>query len=143
MKTKTPYLLSFILLGILLISSLPGKSFAQNDGVPAQDDVPIIFVNFDSISVTIISDRKVKGILMVDFQLALKETEDRDLVEKLEPRVRSELIQALTRFAAARVDVKRIVNVDLLASRMQEAVDKVLGEGLAQVLIEVASTQAR
>ena len=80
---------------------------------------------------------------MVDFKLSVKTREDVDEIDKLRPRIRSAVNEALTRVANARVNVRRPLDVELISSYIQGAVDTVMGEDFAEVLIAVASTQPR
>ena len=106
-------------------------------------DISNVFATFSPFSVHVIKDRRIRGILMVDFKLSLKAREDVDEIDKIRPRIRSAVIEALTRVANARVNVRRPLDVELISNSIQGAIDSVLGEDFAKVLIAVASTQPR
>lgn len=128
-----------IILAILTIG-FSQPSFAQEEG-EVEPTVDNLFVRFQPISVSIVRDFKVQGQLSVTLYLGLNKASTEDVIENLRPKIRDSLLNSLTRVANTRVNPYRPVDIDLIVIFMQTGLDELLGEGVAEVLIQSAAAQ--
>lgn len=77
----------------------------------------------------------VKGTFTVDAGLDVPDPKVRKRAEAVRPRLISELRQAVLLYAELSYIVGNSPDVDLLRSRMQKAVDGVLGPGTSKVVL--------
>ena len=128
--------LAFIfLLSLLLVAPIA----AQEENAPAVSDD--LFVEFAPMTVAVIRDKRIRGHLTITFFLAVGTQPDIDRIETLRPKLRDAVLRNLARIGNARVDPHLPVDLDLVADYLQYAVDDVLGEDVAKVLLQSASTQ--
>ena len=97
------------------------------------------YIEFQPISVTVIQNARISGILTVTFTLATKNPSLIDKLKHLRPRVRSEVHHKLARLAATRITLNQPINLELVGQFIQFAVDQIFGEPEVEVLIQLAA----
>lgn len=136
-------LLPLILCGMFSVSFIsPPVVIAQDEEeVDSEQTVDDVFVEFRPISVSIIREYRIQGMLSVTFYLSVDKASTVDEIERLRPKVRDGLVHSLTRVANTRVNPRRPVDLELIGLFMQRSVDDILGTGMANVLIQSATAQ--
>lgn len=131
------HLISAIALCLFLIST--GPAFAEeNEGDMLAGPT---FVEFEPFSVSVIQRTRIAGFLSVAFSLAVESEAALQQVERLRPKLNDAIVRILSRVASSRLDVSRPVDVDLVRTYVQAAVDSVIGKDKARVLMETVSLQ--
>lgn len=78
---------------------------------------------------------KVYGVLAVDAGLDVPKDETRKMAEAIRPRLTSQMRDAVLNYASLSYVVGERPDFDILRSRLQKAVDQVLGKGEAKVAL--------
>ena len=78
---------------------------------------------------------KLHGVLAVDAGLDVPKEETRKTCAAIRPRLTSAMRDAILNYASLSYVVGEKPDVDILATRLQKAVDGVLGKGLARVAL--------
>lgn len=78
---------------------------------------------------------KVHGVLAVDAGLDVPKEQTRKQCDALRPRLISAMRDAILNYASLSYQVGEKPDVDILAARLQKAVDSVLGKGEARVAL--------
>lgn len=97
------------------------------------------YLDFDAFSVSIITDGRVDGQVSVKFSLAVADAEKRAEIERKSPRLRDAYLQVLSQVASTRLDPRRPVDPDLLDRYLQRVTDRLLGDHVAEVVMESAA----
>ncbi len=97
------------------------------------------YIEFQPLSVTVIQNARISGVLTVTFTLATKNPSLIEKIKHLRPRVRSEVHHKLARLAATRISLNQPINVELVGKFIQSAVDQIFGEHEVEVLIQLAA----
>lgn len=130
-------LISAILISLFL---LPATLAAAEEEAGGNGAGPL-FVEFDPFSVSIIQRTRVAGYLSVAFSLAVENEAAAQRVERMRPKLKDAIVRILSRVASSRLDVNRPVEVSLIQTYVQMAVDNVIGPGEALVLMQTVSLQ--
>lgn len=129
----------------VLGSSLLGVSVAtaqeEDEDVEIEQSVDNVFVQFQPISVSIIREYRIRGMLAVTLFLSVDKASTVEKIESIRPKLRDGLVQSLTRVANTRVSPNRPVDLELIGRFMQKSVDDILGPNMAVVLIQSAAAQ--
>lgn len=122
----------------------PALASQEEDEKGAEETAPApTFVEFAPVSVSVVHNNRVTGFLSVAFGVMVKDPEAAAKVEALLPKISDACVQMLVRIARTRLDVTQAINIELLRTYLQRSVDGVIGEGVAQVLIQDATLQPR
>ena len=78
---------------------------------------------------------KIYGVLAVDAGLDVPKEKTRKLCESIRPRLISAMRDSILNYASLSYIVGERPDVDILAARLQKAVDGVLGKGEARVAL--------
>lgn len=93
------------------------------------------FFELPSISVSVIRDARVRGIFTVSMGLEVDSLDMRLRVRKMIPRLSHEYHRVMAHFAAARLQMGKAINLDLLERLFQKATDRVLGADQARIMV--------
>ncbi len=78
---------------------------------------------------------KVHGVLAIDAGLDVPEEQDRKMAEAIRPRLISSMRDAVLNYASLSYVVGEKPDAEMLRSRLQKAVDQVLGKSKARVAL--------
>ena len=135
-------LTGLVLLVVALLSAgLPASRTAAQEDDPQNAVSDALFVEFAPMTVAVIRDKRIQGHLTITMFLAVGTPAGVNRVETLRPKLRDAVLRNLARVGNARVDPHMPVDLKLVADYLQLAVDDVLGDGVAKVLLQSASTQ--
>lgn len=98
-----------------------------------------LYVRFDPVSITVVRNARVSGLLSVTYSLAVRTEDEVTKITSLKPKLTAVIVRNLTLVARNRLDVRRSLEFELIERYMQRAVDDLLGENQAEVLIQLAS----
>jgi hypothetical protein len=130
-------------LALLLASALSGRAFAAPPPAPNAEMDPQAkritgsdqYVPTFGLRASIARGFKVHGVLAVDAGLDVPKEQTRKLCEAIRPRLISSMRDAILNYASLSYVVGERPDVDILAARLQKAVDGVLGKGEARVAL--------
>ena len=130
-------------LAVLFASSLAGKAFAAPPAAPSAEMDPQAkritgsdnYVPTFGLRASIARGFKVYGVLAVDAGLDVPKEQIRKLCVSIRPRLISAMRDAILNYASLSYIVGEKPDVDMLAARLQKAVDGVLGKGEARVAL--------
>ncbi len=128
-------------LALLLVSALSGRAFAAPPTAPSAEMDPQAkritgsdqYVPTFGLRASIARGFKVYGVLAVDAGLDVPKEQTRKMCEAIRPRLISSMRDAILNYASLSYVVGERPDVDILAARLQKAVDGVLGKGEARV----------
>ncbi|MFT4956545.1 MAG: hypothetical protein ACI8U3_002953 [Brevundimonas sp.] len=122
------------LIGLALVAASAGSAAA---GAPASDEggpPPNSYINLNSINGSVVRANGRRGVFSVDVGIDVPDLELRATAAAAGPRLRSELSQAVQRFAAA-LRPGEPPDVLRLSSDLQFAVNQALGRRGARLLL--------
>ena len=130
-------------LALLLASALAGKASAAPPPAPIGEMDPAAkrisgsdnYVPTFGLRASIARGFKVYGVLAVDAGLDVPKEATRKLCESIRPRLISSMRDAILNYASLSYIVGDRPDVDILAARLQKAVDAILGKGEARVAL--------
>lgn len=131
-------------LALLLASALAGKASAAPPTAPPKAEMnpqakritgSDNYVPTFGLRASIARGFKVYGVLAVDAGLDVPKEATRKLCETIRPRLISSMRDAILNYASLSYVVGERPDVDILAARLQKAVDAVLGKGEARVAL--------
>ena len=130
-------------LALLLASALAGKASAAPPPAPSGEMDPAAkrisgsdnYVPTFGLRASIARGFKVYGVLAVDAGLDVPKEATRKLCESIRPRLISSMRDAILNYASLSYIVGERPDVDILAARLQKAVDAILGKGEARVAL--------
>lgn len=93
------------------------------------------YIMLEPLTVSVLRDARVRGLLSVDLTLELARLDERAAIERIMPRLRDQLMFALTQFAANRVEIDRPLDLPTITAALQQVTDRVIGESKARLLI--------
>ncbi|HEY8352454.1 MAG TPA: hypothetical protein VIK87_07905 [Sphingomonadales bacterium] len=93
------------------------------------------YLTLEPVTVSVLRDSRVRGLLSLDLTLELARLDDRAQIERIMPRLRDQFVFTLTRLAASRLDVDQPLDLPVITAALQEVTDRVLGESRARLLI--------
>lgn len=93
------------------------------------------------LTATLFDRTRARGVVVVNANLALANKDNSDQVTAMMPRLHDRYLQILAQQASSTISLDRPINVAALTSVLQQATDKVLGNGIAAVQITSALTQ--
>ena len=117
-------------------SALPALAADDADASSGSEET---YLDFDAFSVSIIHDGRVDGQVSVKFSLAVADAETRAEIERKSPKLRDAYLQILSQVAATRLDPRRPVDPELLDRYLQRVTDRLLGDHVAEVVMESAA----
>lgn len=127
-------------LSLFLALSLAGPCLAAGP-----DDKPKLgeqrYIMLEPLTVSVMRDARVRGLLSVDLTLELARLDERAAIERIMPRLRDQLMFALTQLAANRLDIERPLDLPTLTAALQQVIDRVIGESKARLLIGGATVR--
>ena len=126
------------ILAALLTCLHLGPAVAASDPAKGEGDDPG-YLSFDAFSVTVIAEGRIQGQVAVKMGLTVPELENRQGVEKMRPKLRDAFLQTLNHIASTRLDADRPVNPALIDRYLQRVADRILGDHVADVIIETAT----
>lgn len=142
MKLKLSHLL---LTGAILIPSIVMNADAAGGGAapPADRAASRITGSLDYIAVTgvhapIVGANGFQSLMALDAGLEIHDSGERRRAEAQMPRIRDALRRAVHGYLSITYEVGTVPDLDMIARRLQAAVDQVLGEGVAEVTISAA-----
>jgi flagellar basal body-associated protein FliL len=135
----------FKLVPFVLLLLVPNPLAAQDHGDEGAPPPPQtnLFADFRPVMVAVIREHQIRGHLGVDFALAVTSADAMTEIDLLRPRLRDSIQHYLAGLASARINPRRPLDLDLVSSYIQKAVDEILGDGVAEVLIITASVTPR
>lgn len=134
----------FKLVPVVLFLLVPNPLAAQDhDDESASPPETNLFADFRPVMVAVIREHQIRGHLGVDFALAVESADAMTEIDLLRPRLRDSIQHYLAGLASARINPRRPLDLDLVSSYIQKAVDEILGDGVAEVLIITASVTPR
>ncbi|MCG8503242.1 MAG: hypothetical protein MI755_01435 [Sphingomonadales bacterium] len=122
----------------LLCFGLSSPAHAADDADAASGS-DAAYLDFDAFSVSIITDGRVDGQISVKFSLAVADAEKRAEIERKSLKLRDAYLQILSQVASTRLDPRRPVDPDLLDRYLQRVTDRLLGDHVAEVVMESAA----
>ncbi len=132
-----PRYFSFILFSLAFIGLALPVLAAERE--KAASDPDALFVAFEPLSVTVLKDSRVHGLLAVSLNLAVRDAETLEKARKMQPRLRDAYVQVLTRLASTHIDISRPLNIGVLDAVLQRTSDRMLGDGQTDILIQSAT----
>lgn len=128
-------------LTVLIVAG--GLTLSQGSVAAQEETVEPSFIEFAPVSVSVVHNARVAGFLSIAFGVMVEGPEALARVEALLPRINDASVQMLARIARTRLVVTEAVNLELLRTYLQRTVDRIVGEGVARVLIQDATLQPR
>lgn len=130
-------------LALLLTSALTGRAFAAPPNAPSTEMDPAAkrisgsdnYVPTFGLRASIARGFKIYGVLAVDAGLDVPKEQTRKLCVAIRPRLISSMRDAILNYASLSYVLGERPDVDILAARLQKAVDGVLGKGEARVAL--------
>jgi hypothetical protein len=130
-------------LALLLASALAGKASAAPPTAPSAEMDPQAkritgsdnYVPTFGLRASIARGFKVHGVLAVDAGLDVPKEATRKMCAAIRPRLMSSMRDAILNYASLSYTVGEKPDADILAARLQKAVDAVLGKGEARVAL--------
>ncbi|MFZ5610258.1 MAG: flagellar basal body-associated FliL family protein [Pseudomonadota bacterium] len=126
--------------------ALPAAPPAQGSAKPAAEgtDTSVgaeAFIRVEPIIISVLRGSTVAGLMSLTVELQVPDAAKREEVAAIRPRLRDGYLRALSRLASTTLDIDRPLNFELLTRMLQRDTDRVLGPGVARVLITDASTR--
>ncbi|MCK5576386.1 MAG: hypothetical protein KAI28_11255 [Sphingomonadales bacterium] len=95
----------------------------------------IVYIEFDPITVSIRGESRVEGLMSIRFSIEVIGYDKAEYVRDRKPRLSNAITMYLTRYARVGIDPKRKLNVAVIDTIMQRAVDNVLGDVKTDVMV--------
>ena len=128
-----------LVMALLVATVIAGAAHASGTSHSAAsseaDADGVTFFELPSISVSVIRDARVRGIFTVSMGLEVDSLDWRLRVRKMIPRLSHEYHTVMAQFAAARLKMGRVIDMDLLERLFQNATDRVLGADQARIMV--------
>ncbi len=132
------------LLALLLASAMAGRASAAPPAAATKPEIDPAakritgsekyFPTF-GLRASIMRGFKVHGVMAVDAGLDVPKEQTLKLCEAIRPRLTSSMRDAILNYASLSYVVGEKPDIDILAARLQKAVDQVLGKGEAKVAL--------
>ena len=122
----------------LLCLGLSSPAHAADDANAAAG-AQASYLDFDAFSVSIITEGRIDGQVSVKFSLAVTDAGKRAEIERKSPRLRDAYLRVLSQVASTRLDPRRPVDPNLLDRYLQRVTDRLLGDHVAEVVMESAA----
>lgn len=127
-----------LLLAVALVAGPPCLAAGPDDKPKLGEQR---FIILEPLTVSVLRDARVRGLLSVDLTLELARLDERTAIEKIMPRLRDQLMFALTQLAANRLDIERPLDLPTITGALQQVTDRVIGESRARLLIGGATVR--
>jgi len=133
-------LLRIVCSGLLLALLSSAPSFAQEEDERgrrgrAPKEPEVIYINFDPVTVSVRGESRVEGLISIRYALEVIGDDKAEYVRAQKPRLASTIVMYLTRYGNIGINPKKKVNVAVLDTIMQRAVDSVLVDTKTDVLV--------
>ncbi len=99
------------------------------------------FIALDPLNISIIQNLRIRGLLQVEVGLDVPDSDLRSRTLALYPRLQDAYVQVLQFYAANRLDVRRVPDVNEIARVLQAVTDKVLQQKGAHLLLSQVMLQ--
>ncbi len=129
---------------LMLLPSVSLRAEAAGGGAPQVDKAIARitgsqhYVAVTGLNVPIASWNGFTGMMAVDAGLEIEDSKIRKQTELTMPRVRDTLRQSLHIYMNATYQPDSVPNLEMMGARMQKAIDRQLGPGVAKVTISSA-----
>ncbi|MBR9825143.1 MAG: flagellar basal body-associated FliL family protein [Alphaproteobacteria bacterium] len=87
------------------------------------------------LTATVQANRRARGLLQIEAGLEVEDTDLRDRIDRLMPRLRNAYVTALSVYTGMYYQYGEVPDADRIAALLQEATDMTLGRDGAEVLI--------
>jgi len=121
------------LLALGPLQAAPAEEQAESQGP--------IFVEVPPVSVPLVRGSYMHGRVYVRLNLGVDSAEARAAVEKRLPRLEAAYLSRMSALAQYQIDPDKAVEVPILAQALQQATDRVLDPGMAEVFIQEAGVR--
>jgi flagellar basal body-associated protein FliL len=115
-------------------ASTPVLASASAHKITASPD----YIALDPFMVSVVENFKVRGFLVLEFTLHVRDSHQQDVIDTLRPRIRDQFVRTLMEYGAKVATVKRPPDLDAILARLQVDTDSMLGAGTAHVLVTQA-----
>lgn len=127
-----------LMLALALLGGAPGFAAGTADKPKLGEQR---FIMLEPLTVSVLRDARVRGLLSVELTLELARLDERAAIERIMPRLRDQLMFALTQLAASRLDIERPLDLPTITATLQQVTDRVIGESTARLLIGGATVR--
>lgn len=127
-----------LMLALALLGGAPGFAGGTADKPKLGEQR---FIMLEPLTVSVLRDARVRGLLSVELTLELARLDERAAIERIMPRLRDQLMFALTQLAASRLDIERPLDLPTITATLQQVTDRVIGESTARLLIGGATVR--
>lgn len=135
------HLITALVISLSLVAASTVHGAEDSAGEHGSAGTGPFFIEFNPFSVSVIQRTRVAGFLSVAFQLVVESEEAAAEVERMRPKLNDAIVRILSRVASSRLDINHPVDVDLIRTYLQLAVDSVIGKAKAGVLMQTVSLQ--
>lgn len=116
-----------------------GESAETAAKLPISKTPDALFVNIETLNVTVIRNRRVDKHILLQVTLEVANEEARVLVSKTLPRIKDAFIREMYDYYAILPPNQRGINVEVIKKRLKRAADRVMGDdSIKNVLIQGA-----
>ena len=137
--------ISAALLTALMLTCAPvAQAAGAKDGIKLEEPIDPLakkitgsknYVSMFGIRASVTAGFTVSGFIAVDAGLDIEDSRMRKQLKAIKPRVKDAMRGAVASYANGPYKIGEAPNLDMLRARMQRAVDKQLGKGVAKVLL--------
>ena len=97
---------------------------------------PSAYVALDPMTISIIEDYRVRGLMTLKIGLHIPDRDVRRRVEKRMIKLQDAMIRTLTAYGVTAMQADASPNLDVIDHRLRTAINEVIGGGGAQILFD-------
>ncbi len=97
---------------------------------------PSAYVALDPMTISIIEDYRVRGLMTLKIGLHIPDRDVRRRVEKRMIKLQDAMIRTLTAYGVTAMRADASPNLDVIDHRLRTAIEDVVGSGSAQILFD-------